>query len=86
MRTQNDMPLLQWDVVKRRYPIVNESTGVVVSMVHMVGNPTGYVTDIFKIENGLIKCVYAFHDWLIDHIDWEGEGPQTTEELDKLKS
>ena len=83
VRSQNDMPGLQWDVVKRRYPVVIESTGVVVSMVHMVGNPTGYVTDIFKIESGMIKYVYAFHDWLIDFVDWDGIGPQTTEEMDR---
>ena len=84
VRSQNDMPGLQWDVVKRRYPVVIESTGVVVSMVHMVGNPTGYVTDIFKIESGMIKYVYAFHDWLIDVVEWEGIGPQTTAEIDAL--
>ena len=83
VRSQNDMPGLQWDVVKRRYPVVIESTGIVVSMVHMIGNPTGYVTDIFKIESGMIKYVYAFHDWLIDFVDWEGIGPQTTEEMDR---
>ncbi|MCL2227306.1 MAG: hypothetical protein FWB97_06730 [Oscillospiraceae bacterium] len=82
VRTQNDIPELQWDVVKRRFPVVDVSTGIVISMVHMLGNPTGYVTDIFKIECGMIKYVYAFHDWYIDQIDWEGEGPQSTAELD----
>jgi len=84
VRSQNDTAEFQWDVIKRRYPVVIESTGIVISMVHMIGNPTGYVTDIFKIESGMIKYVYAFHDWLIDFVDWEGIGPQTTEEMDKL--
>ena len=86
VRTQYDIPNFYWDVIKRRYPIVDVNTGVVVSMVHMLGRtpqePTGYVTDIFKIEYGMIKYVYAFHDWLIDFVDWEGVGPQTTREMD----
>ncbi|MCL2409629.1 MAG: hypothetical protein FWC96_08490 [Oscillospiraceae bacterium] len=84
VRTQNDIPELQWDVIKRRYPVVDVSTGIVISMVHMMGDPTGYVTDIFKIESGLIKYIYAFHDWHVDLVDWEGVGPQTTAELDAL--
>ena len=86
IRAQHAHPELYWAVVKRRYPIVDVNTGIVVSMVHMVGStprePTGYVTDIFKIECGMIKCVYAFHDWLIDFVDWDGIGPQTTAEMD----
>ncbi|MDR0839369.1 MAG: hypothetical protein LBN99_06970 [Oscillospiraceae bacterium] len=86
VRTQYDIPNFYWEVIKRRYPIVDVNTGIVISMVHMLGRrpqePTGYVTDIFKIENGMIKYVYAFHDWLIDFVDWEGIGPQTTAELD----
>jgi len=86
VRTQYDIPNFYWKVIKRRYPIVDVSRGIVISMVHMIGRtplePTGYVTDIFKIESGMIKYVYAFHDWNIDFVDWEGIGPQTTEELD----
>ena len=84
VRTQNDTAELYWEVIKRRYPVVNVDTGVILSMVHMIGKPTGYVTDIFKIESGMIKYVYAFHDWYIEHVDWDGIGPQSTEELDKL--
>ena len=86
VRTQYDIPNFYWEVIKRRYPVVDVNTGIVISMVHMLGRtpqePTGYVTDIFKIEDGMIKYVYAFHDWNIDFVDWDGIGPQTTEEMD----
>ena len=89
VRTQYDIPNFYWKVIKRRYPVVDVNTGIVISMVHMLGRtpaePTGYVTDIFKIENGMIKYVYAFHDWLIDFVDWEGEGPQTTADMEEQK-
>jgi hypothetical protein len=86
VRTACDIPTFWWKVIKRRYPVVDVNTGLLISMVHMLAQdpsePTGYVTDIFKIENGMIKYIYAFHDWQIDFVDWEGVGPQTTAEMD----
>jgi hypothetical protein len=65
--------------------IVSASTiRMVISTTHMVNcppsEPPGYVTDIFKIEYGLIKYIYAFHDWHIDYVDWEDVGPQPAAE------
>lgn len=84
VRTAYDVPYFAWDCIKRRYPVVDVPTGICISTTHMLARdpiePTGYVTDIFKIECGLIKYIYAFHDWLIPFVDWEGVGPQTAAE------
>ncbi|MFP3090929.1 hypothetical protein LQZ21_11455 [Treponema sp. TIM-1] len=84
VRTAYDNAEFKWDCIKRRYPVVDVDTGICISTTHMVNcppsEPPGYVTDIFKIEYGLIKYIYAFHDWHIDYIDWEGVGPQTAAE------
>jgi hypothetical protein len=84
VRTAYDMPHFSWDCTKRRYPVVDVATGICISTTYMVAKdpvePTGYVTDIFKIECGLIKYIYAFHDWLVPFVDWEGVGPQTAAE------
>ena len=86
MKTDYITPRFIWHCIKRRYPVVDEVTGLCISMSHLIAQepsmPTGYVTDLFKIENGLIKYIYAFHDWEIDFVDWEGVGPQTAAECD----
>ena len=87
VRTQYDLPNFFWEVTKRRYPVVDVDRGILISTAHMIARspeePTGYVTDIFKIECGMIKYIYAFHDWNIEYVAWEGVGPQSTEEMDK---
>jgi hypothetical protein len=79
-------PSFVWECVKRRYPVVDEVTGICISTNYMIAqepvSPSGYVTDIFKIEYGLIKYIYAFHDHEVPFVDWEGEGPQTSAECD----
>ncbi|MCL2121248.1 MAG: hypothetical protein FWH28_03245 [Clostridiales bacterium] len=86
MKTNYITPRFKWDCIKRRFPVVDEITGVCISTNHMIAqeitSPTGYVTDIFKIEYGLIKYIYAFHDHGISFVDWEGVGPQTSAECD----
>lgn len=86
MKTNYITPRFKWECIKRRFPVVDEVTGVCISTNHMIAqepsSPTGYVTDIFKIEYGLIKYIYAFHDHYIDFVDWEGIGPQTSAECD----
>jgi hypothetical protein len=88
VRTQCSIPTFWWECIKRRNPVIDVNTGILISMTHMLAQdpcePTGYVTDIFKIENGMIKYIYAFHDWQIEFVDWEGVGPQTTAELDAM--
>ena len=86
MKTNYTTPRFKWDCIKRRFPVVDEVTGICISTNHMIAqdimSPTGYVTDIFKIEYGLIKYIYAFHDHGITFVDWEGVGPQTSAECD----
>ena len=86
MKTNYITPKFKWECIKRRFPVVDEATGICVSTNHMIAqepsSPTGYVTDIFKIEYGLIKYIYAFHDHDIEFVDWEGVGPQTSAECD----
>ena len=86
MKTNYITPRFKWDCIKRRFPVVDEVTGICISTNHMiaqeVSSPTGYVTDIFKIEYGLIKYIYAFHDHGITFVDWDGIGPQTSAECD----
>ena len=86
MKTNYITPRFKWDCIKRRFPVVDEITGICISTNHMIAqditSPTGYVTDIFKIEYGLIKYIYAFHDHGITYVDWEGVGPQTSAECD----
>ena len=86
MKTNYITPKFKWDCIKRRFPVVDEVTGVCISTNHMIAqefmSPTGYVTDIFKIEYGLIKYIYAFHDHGITFVDWDGIGPQTSAECD----
>ena len=86
MKTNYITPRFKWTCIKRRFPIVDEVTGICVSTNHMIAenimSPTGYVTDIFKIEYGLIKYIYAFHDHGISFVDWEGVGPQTSAECE----
>ena len=86
MKTNYITPRFKWDCIKRRFPVVDEVTGICISTNHMIAqdimSPTGYVTDIFKIEYGLIKYIYAFHDHGITFVDWEGVGPQTSAECD----
>ena len=86
MKTNYITPRFKWDCIKRRFPVVDEVTGICISTNHMIAqevtSPTGYVTDIFKIEYGLIKYIFAFHDHRIDFVDWEGVGPQTSAECD----
>jgi hypothetical protein len=77
-----EMPEFFWQVVKRRYPVVDVDRGLVISIVSMLSKhdkydmPSGYVTDLFKIQSGRIKHVFAFHCHQIEYVDWEGEGPQ----------
>jgi hypothetical protein len=84
VRTCYDKADFSWQVIKRRYPVVDVNAGIVVSTVHMLADdptmPTGYVTDVFKMECGMIKYIYAFHDWQIQRVDWDGVGPQTSAE------
>ena len=86
MKTNYITPRFKWDCVQRRFPVVDETTGICISTNYMIAqeptSPTGYVTDIFKIEYGLIKYIYAFHDHEIPFVDWEGVGPQTSAECD----
>jgi hypothetical protein len=86
MKTNYVTPKFVWHCIKRRFPVVDETTGICISTNHMIAqepnSPTGYVTDIFKIEYGLIKYIYAFHDHDIEFVDWEGVGPQTSAECD----
>jgi len=86
MKTNYITPKFKWECIKRRFPVVDEVTGICISTNHMIAqepaSPTGYVTDIFKIEYGLIKYIYAFHDHRIPFVDWEGVGPQTSAECD----
>jgi hypothetical protein len=86
MKTNYITPKFKWECIKRRFPVVDEVTGICISTNHMIAqepaSPTGYVTDIFKIEYGLIKYIYAFHDHRITFVDWEGVGPQTSAECD----
>jgi len=86
MKTNYITPKFIWHCIKRRFPVVDVETGVCISTNHMIAqepsSPTGYVTDIFKIEYGLIKYIYAFHDHDITFVDWEGVGPQTSAECE----
>ena len=86
VKTDYITPSFIWHCIKRRFPVVDEATGLCISTNHMLAQdptqPTGYVTDIFKIEYGLIKYIYAFHDWEIPFVDWDGIGPQTSAECD----
>lgn len=86
MKTNYITPRFKWECIKRRFPVIDEVTGICISTNHMIAenptSPTGYVTDIFKIEYGLIKYIYAFHDHDIEFVDWEGVGPQTSAECD----
>ncbi|MCL1805396.1 MAG: hypothetical protein FWG28_05285 [Clostridiales bacterium] len=86
MKTNYTTARFKWECIKRRFPVVDEDTGVCISTNHMIAqepsSPTGYVTDIFKIEYGLIKYIFAFHDHGITFVDWEGVGPQTSAECD----
>ena len=86
MKTNYITPRFKWECIKRRFPVVDEVTGICISTNHMIAqepsSPTGYVTDIFKIEYGLIKYIYAFHDHDIDFVDWDGVGPQSSSECD----
>jgi hypothetical protein len=86
MKTNYITPRFKWECIKRRFPVVDEATGICVSTNHMIAqeptSPTGYVTDIFKIEYGLIKYIFAFHDHHITFVDWEGVGPQTSAECE----
>jgi len=86
MKTNYITPKFKWECIKRRFPVVDEATGICISTNHMIAQepsmPTGYVTDIFKIEYGLIKYIYAFHDHDITFVDWEGVGPQSSAECE----
>ena len=86
MKTNYITPKFKWECIKRRFPVIDEVTGICISTNHMIAqepsSPTGYVTDIFKIEYGLIKYIYAFHDHDITFVDWEGVGPQTSAECE----
>ena len=86
MKTNYITPRFKWECIKRRFPVVDETIGICISTNHMIAqeptSPTGYVTDIFKIEYGLIKYIFAFHDHHIFSVDWEGVGPQTSAECD----
>ena len=86
MKTNYITPRFKWECVQRRFPVVDEVTGICISTNYMIAqeetSPTGYVTDIFKIEYGLIKYIYAFHDHHIPFVDWEGVGPQTSAECE----
>jgi len=67
----------RWDVVNRRFPVVDIDRGLVVSIADLTTtektNPNFLpciVAEIFKIENGLIKDLFAFFYVGENQSDW----------------
>jgi hypothetical protein len=67
----------RWDVLNRRFPVVDVDRGVVVSIVDLTTtdktNPNFLpciVAEIFKIENGLLKNLFAFFYIGDNRSDW----------------
>jgi len=67
----------RWDVVNRRYPVIDTDRGIVISFVDLITtgqtNPDFLpciVAEIFKIENGLLKDIFAVFYAGENRSDW----------------
>ena len=68
-----------WNTKHRRYPVIDEERGVILSYC-MMDNPKpdsidnrrgGLVCEVFRIENGLITFLFAFFPFLTGPVGWE---------------
>lgn len=70
-------PQFYWEIQNRRYPVVDPIRGVVVSFVEFKqgrpDTPPGFIAgEVFKVEDGLFKDIYAFFKPMCTESGWKG--------------